>query len=501
MKKSKTIDRDYLETIPEEDLAELIAMADQIATQQRKVTVYTPNSVQDKVHKSPALIRCLFSGNGVGKTTACINEAIWTSTGTHPYRETARIPNTIIIVLDDASKADSVYIEELKKKQWYDFSKLKLDKKGRSHTQEVLFPSGSKWMFMTHEMAIDKFESIQCACIIFDEPPPRWIYIALLRGMREIGMNPWIMFAGTPRGRHAPWMYKEIFRPWKLQIDPDIECFFGSTHDNLVNLDPNTIKRWEGKFTANELKTRLYGNFEFLSGRIFDGFDPKHHTVKDFPWPRSWPCIIAVDPHLRKNHTALLIGVDNDGDVWVVKELETSLAGRAAARFFIECCEPYTMRAGICDNFGSCDMFDGGDGEKKSFITLWNEECSKLRKFKCMIRPTSNKEKRDDEWIEDMRDWLRLEDGKAKIHVFKSCAKLIDNFDTYVWDEFAGRKADAGEPKEAPLGTNQDFLMCLKYGLAMKPQNLINAPRVISHREQTGRAQEYESHEASWYKD
>jgi hypothetical protein len=131
----------------------MILLAEAKEAKTRKLGQYIPNKVQAKVHTSVAFIRALFSGNGVGKTTACIQEALWTATGTHPYRSTARIPNTTIIVLDDSSKADSVYMKELRKRKWYDVSKLKLDKHGRAYTQEVIFPNGSNWVFMTHEMA------------------------------------------------------------------------------------------------------------------------------------------------------------------------------------------------------------------------------------------------------------------------------------------------------------------------------------------------------------
>src|SRR5690606_38730007 len=97
--------------------------------------------------------------------------------------------------------------------------------------------------------------------------------------------------------------------------------------------------------------------------------------------------------------------------------------------------------------------------------------------------PTTRKEKADDEWIEDMHDYLRLEmthEGpRPKFMVFRSCGKLVRNFETYVWDEHTGRKADLGEPKEQPLGTNQDYLMCVKYGLAMKPVEIVKAKPIF----------------------
>ncbi len=492
---------DHLSTLDEDELNDLMALADNVIASDSTIGVYSPNVIQDAVHRSPKFIRCLFSGNGVGKTTACILEAIWTCTGTHPHRQTARLPNTVIIVLDDASKSDSVYVMELKKRRWYDPSKLTFDKKGKSHTQEIHFPNGSQIVFMSHQMDEEKFESIQAACVIFDEPPPRKIFIALLRGQREKDMRPWIIFAGTPRGRHAPWMYNELYEPWESGADQEIACFFGSTDDNLHNLDPDTIKRWETKFSKEELATRRHGSFEFLSGRIFTEFNKELHVEPDFAWPPSWPCVVAVDPHLRKDHNMVILGVTPEEEVYAIREYACPLAGRKACRWFIKIMmtSGLNIRAGICDNFGSIDMYeDAASEEKKSFIKMWNEECLAVNRPKLMIRPTSKKEKNDDEWIEDMRDWLRCEvthEGlRPRFKVFKSCVKLIRNFETYVWDEHTGRKADLGEPKEAPLGTNQDYLMCVKYGLAMNPVAIVKA-KPIHSKWNSQRYQEYESYE------
>lgn len=508
MKKNPTknkLSRQTLESLSEAELAELILVAEEQTRQNRPDVVYEPNPIQKKVHKSDSFIRALFSGNGVGKTTACIQEAIWTATGTHPYRDTARIPNTTIIVLDDPSKADTVYVKNLRDRKWYDTSKLTFNKHGRSFTNEIIFPNGSRWIFMTHEMGEDRWESIECSGVIFDEPPPRFIFIALLRGQREKDMRPWIMFAGTPRGKNAAWMYKEIYKPWKLHSDPEIECFFGSTYDNLSNLDPETINRWKKRYTEQELKTRVFGEFEFLSGAIFCSFSRDTHVEPSFVWPWSWTCILAIDPHVRKNHCAVVLGVDPDKELWVIRELETSLSGRAAAEFFLRACEDLNIKVGICDNYGSMPM-TGGEG-RKSFIDVFNETATVINS-RVRIRPTTRAEKGDDEWIEDCREWLRLvpdNSGKERprMHVFDSCPKTIDNFESYRWDDHKGAGADGKDVKEKPLGTDCDFLMCVKYGLATKPDRL-GEDRV--YRRKPGRInsgnREYESFgKNSWLED
>ncbi|GAC1694991.1 MAG: hypothetical protein NVS9B9_17600 [Ktedonobacteraceae bacterium] len=476
-----------LDQLDQDQLLELIAVAEDVKAQISQARRYVPNSVQDSFHRSQAFIRALLCANGVGKSTACINEAIWSAMGTHPHRKSGRLPNKTIIVLDDPHKADSVYLQQLKEDNWYDYSKIRPDKAGRPYTTKVTFPNGSEWVFMGHEVEEDKWESIEANGVIFDEPPPRFIFAALLRGQRKKGTKPWIAFAGTPRGKHAPWMYKEIWLPWKTKTDTDIQCFTGTTFDNIHNLEPGTIERWQKYYTAEELEVRLYGKFEFLAGAIFKEFQWDYHVCHKFDWPYSWPCILAIDPHLRKNHVGVILGRNPDGEVFVVRELETNLCGREAAKFFLSACRGYKIVGAICDNFGSM-AGTGGDG-RKSFIDIFNRTATDGN-WPFRIRPTSRAEKRDDEWIEDMHDYLRvecLEAGKpetmrAMFHVFDTCTKLISNFETYMWDE---HRDDSLGVKEKPLGTNCDFLMCVKYGLAMRPDKIGEA-RVFHRTIRTG---------------
>jgi hypothetical protein len=98
-------------------------------------------------------------------------------------------------------------------------------------------------------------------------------------------------------------------------------------------------------------------------------------------------------------------------------------------------------------------------------LTQGEKNESRSLKFSMRLRPDSSvvsvsvrppgREKADDEWIEDMKDWLRLEQDRtgkdrAKFHVFESCEKTIDNFESYMWDEHKGAAADGKDVKEKP---------------------------------------------------
>ena len=80
-----------------------------------------------------------------------------------------------------------------------------------------------------------------------------------------------------------------------------------------------------------------------------------------------------------------------------------------------------------------------------------------------------------------------------RFHLFESCVKTIDDFESYVWDEHTGRKTDLQEPKEDPLGTNCDYLMCVKYGISVKPDKM-GVDRVYRRRDMSDKAREYESY-------
>jgi hypothetical protein len=67
------------------------------------------------------------------------------------------------------------------------------------------------------------FESIELDFCVFDEPPPRYVFIAFKRGGRKKNRTARFLIIGTPIS--AAWLRTEIYEPWSKGELPDAECF------------------------------------------------------------------------------------------------------------------------------------------------------------------------------------------------------------------------------------------------------------------------------------
>ena len=214
-----------------------LAMIDAAKEKKRRLLekrdVYKPNAGQKPVHLSLAVVRAVFAGNGGGKTALAVNEAIWAALGHNPETgQLAKVPARVIVVLDKPDKVDSVWLPEIKK--WYALKPEQLEKRGKPYISAITFGNGSEIVFMFHEQEPMSFESIELDMAIFDEPPPRHVYIALRRGGRKKGSKPRFLIIGTPLGQ--PWLRTDIYEPWAKGELSDHECFRYGTKVNESNL-------------------------------------------------------------------------------------------------------------------------------------------------------------------------------------------------------------------------------------------------------------------------
>jgi len=192
---------------------------------------YAPNIGQEIVHESQALVRFVASGNGAGKTTAAVQEAIWMALGNHPYRKCPPLPTRTVVVLDHPDKVKDKWLPEMKKWQKMD---VKWEKKnGRPYVNEIAWPNGSITKFMFHEQPEMVFESSEADAYIFDEPPPRHVYIGCRRGGRLKHRMAWYLIVGTPLAQG--WIRKEVYEPWKKGEREDFECFRWHSEINESN--------------------------------------------------------------------------------------------------------------------------------------------------------------------------------------------------------------------------------------------------------------------------
>ncbi len=462
-----------LSKLTKEEKIRLVGLLEEQERRRREAaSMYTPNTGQTLVHKSTKQIRAVFAGNGSGKTALGANEVIWGLQGFNPITQKfTPVPCRGIVLLDNPSKVEDVWLPELRK--WTNIKPEQLEKRGRPYVSAITFTNGSELLFMFHGQEPMLFESIEADFITADEPPPQQVYKALMRGLRKKDSQPWILLLGTPIT--AAWMRKEIHDPWARGEADHIECFKYSTDVNKDNINWDFYQKTFFKtLSEKELAIRRHGEFFDLSGlALAHLFNRMTHVIPWFEWPRDWPCIVAIDPHPSKAHIACLLGVDRDGYCYYLKELASDNPAAKFARELKNFYQGYRVQTIVCDSLGATPG-TGGDGNK-SFIDV-------LRENGVSARSTTHAEKDDENFIQSIQQVLDLPEEKdnfgrqlPKLRIIEGNKGIITDIENVEWTKY--KNIDETKPKLNI--TNRDYLACLKYALSTNVSAINYRQRVV----------------------
>lgn len=394
-----------------------------------------------------------------GKSTLLTNEAWWAAKGWNPVLEKfTKVPARIGVLLDSPGKVEDVFIREMAK--WYNvFEECEMSKKGKPHVSEILFKNGSRITFFFHQQEPLAFEGVELDYVLMDEPPPRDVFIGIMRGNRTKGSKFNALIIGTPLGQ--PWLYEELYVPASRGERDDVGLHRFDTEYNRKNLADGYIEAFAKNLSEKEKRIRLGGEFFHLDGlALAHLFQKDTHVVPDFQWPRGKPVVIAIDPHPAKSHIALMCGATGDGRIYAIKELASRATPRQFARELREWMEGVNVVDIIVDSLGNTPM-SGGDGNR-SFIEVLNAEGVRCR-------ATTFEDKSDEEFINRIRDVLEVPEVEdnfgrkiPKLAIMESCRNLIHDIEHVAWLKYKGH--DMYKPKLDI--TNKDYLACLKYALS-----------------------------------
>lgn len=430
---------------------------------------YKPNAGQEPVHGSTAMIRLLTSGNGSGKTTLCIHEALWQAHGYNPVSKIHnKVPTDVVVLLDQANKADLIWKPELLK--WFDIPEKNFKKCGKPYTSVIELSLGSRIFFFSQEAEPTALEGIQgYSLVIADEPPPEWQFNALFRGAREKGIIPKFLLSGTLIGSNSAWLRKLQTR-WAAGLESDVECFRTSSYVNEANLAEGFLDKFSARLSPAERAIRIEGLPGDLEGlALAHLFKRKTHLMadEDFKYNTDMPCILAVDPHTSKPHVAVLLTCDKDNHLYAIKEASEKInAEKYTQKYLIPWIKNHRVIDLVVDCSGVADMTSGNGYE--SFIDEVNRILKKSG-IGLRMRATRKMDKADEAFVERIQNALVLPEkedlfGKRvpKLRILASLKGLISNMENVMWQR--DRKLQSNKPK-LEIG-DKDFLAALKYALS-----------------------------------
>lgn len=448
---------------------EKLALIDAIEEKQRRKLEdresFVPNDGQSPVIEafSNETIETVLvlTGNGGGKTALGVNLAVESALGyiTHT-KKFLPVPARVYVVLDKPEKVETVWLQEISK--WYPLKPDQLHKSGKPYISTISFPNGSEIRFLFHDQEPMSFESIEGDVFVFDEPPPRAVFIALRRAGRKKGRKPKYLIIGTPIA--ASWLRTELYEPWARNERPEVACFRFSTEVNKQNLSDGYIESFSNYLTEKEKQVRLHGSFFDLDGlALAHLLDDKKHFIDPVRWSPNWPVVVSVDFHPRKSHVAVMLGVTDKDQLVVLKEMTSRSIPSKFAQELKDFYKGYRVIDLVCDSLGNSDL-TGGEGNL-SFIQV-------LKDNGVRIRATRYEEKADEAWIQMIQECLaiplepdNLGNMEPRLKFVKTCKGCINDVRTVEWARY--KNMEEFKPKLA-IGA-KDFLAALKYALATQP--------------------------------
>ena len=407
---------------------------------------------QLEFHKSPKRIRMITSGNQAGKTQCGSAEAIWLSCGTHPYHK-MQTPNRGRII---GQKLDTnMEVIWPKYSSMMPFHELRREpsKFPQGQVKKVTYKCGSTAEFMSYEMDITAFEGWTGDWIWFDEPPPKAIWTACIRGLM---INNGIVFiTATPLSEE--WIYDEIYL--KAGLAPELPSVFTFPMRGNPHLSDDAVKTLEDACEEDEAPARLDGVFKHLSGLVYKEFGMAHR-IPAFPIPKDWTRFCIMDYHQRTPCAILWGAVDTEDRIYWYDELETNgdllqIADAIMLKEKLEYGSPVTTRR--IDSIAATP--DRATGQKRSSLQELRRIGSKIG-WSLAFRASVKKREYG---IKTTQGYVRIVNGSPGMFFLEgNVPKAVASMMHHQWADENGEKTKTGKHKH--------FADCIRYGCVEKPK-------------------------------
>ena len=170
------------------------------------------------------------------------------------------------------------------------------------------------------------------------------IFKACLRGTSDRPRRMYLTC--NPGGIGHAWV-KRLFidREYRRgECAEDYRFIPATVYDNgaLTAADPDYIRRLES-LPPRLRDAWLFGRWDVFEGQFFPEFDPARHIRRHTETP-AWLQYFAAFDYGFDMLAALLLGIDEDGTLWVIREhCESGLTLSAAAAKIAQMCAPYDV--------------------------------------------------------------------------------------------------------------------------------------------------------------
>jgi len=410
-------------------------------------------------HKCPKKNRWVFGGNRSGKTECGAVETIYMARGIHPYRENRKDVFGWVVSLSQQVQRDVAQLKILSylNKSWIEDVTMLSGKKESLKYGVIdqiriknVFGGTSVIGFKSCDQGREKFQGSSLDFVWFDEEPPKDIYDECR--MRVLDKKGDVFGTMTPL-KGLTFIHDEIYL--NSGNSDQVWCEFMEWGDNPY-LDQAEYEELTKSLSEDQIESRRYGRFKSASGLVYPEFDPQVHVVTEpFEVPKEWQDTVSIDPGLNNPLSAHWYAVDYDGNVYVVAEhFEAERDIAYHAQKIKEISEKLGWKK---RKDGRIDALIDSAANQKTLAST-SSVTELFFDYGIAVNPKVNKDMFSG--IQRVKEYLRVNDGRAKLYVFPTCVNLIRELKSYRW-------GDGDTPKKY----DDHALDELRYYLMSKPEN------------------------------
>ena len=423
-------------------------------------------------------IRGFIAANQTGKTERGCAEDVAYCTGRrwwldedHPLYRTSRKPMKVLVVSNDFEMMrDNILPKYIGDNDHPGFIPRELRVKpikgqhGFVERIPIKFPGGglSEITCKTYKQEVGSFEGRQWDVVHLDEPPPRPIYMAIMRGLMKrrgkmhITMTPW----NEDHPERVAWFDQEI-------ISEGLCRFIRLDMDDNPYLDPAEVAAYKRNMTPEERDARAHGLFTHRSGVIYKTFDTNVHVIAERQILGNWERFCVVDPHDRKPWAIAWGAKDETGRIFWYDEWPNTAYENMRSSDMILDDYANLIKEREWEHGGTVDIriMDPNYGRRRSVIsdsTIEDEMGDRGLFFDTEVN--------DDLTLGHNRvnEFLRYNveeeigpGNEPGMFFMNNCRNLIHGMRQYLWEEFSA-KVDKGL-KLKPRDKFKDFPDLVRY--------------------------------------
>ncbi len=414
-------------------------------------------------HKCPKKNRWVFGGNRSGKTECGAVESIYMARGIHPYRENKDNVFGWVVSLSTQVQRDVAQAKILHylNKSWIvDVTMLSGKKESLEYgiidqiKIKNVFGGISTIGFKSCDQGREKFQGSSLDFVWFDEEPPKDIYEECR--MRVLDKKGDIFGTMTPL-KGLTFIYDEIYL--NSHNSKEVWYEFMEWGDNPY-LDSEEVNALTASLADDQLESRRYGRFRSASGLVYTEFDENVHVIDAISLPCEWQDTLSIDPGLNNPLSCHWYSVDYDGNVYVV--FEHYEAGKDIVYHSDKIKEISESLGWKKDANGNISALIDSAANQKTLAS--NKSVTELF-YENGIAVNPNVNKDIFSGIERVKQYLKLNNGKPKIYIFRNCVNLIRELKNYRWGE-----------GDHPIKQDDHCLDELRYYLMKKPISIAPKP-------------------------